>query len=474
MKNWTFKKQTRKAAFAGQFYSGSQFELKNQLTKLFTNSKSIFYDNSNLQAIISPHAGYVFSGQVAASAFNQIPENKTYKRIFILASSHQYSFDGAAVYCNGNYETPLGEIKVDTKLSKKLVDESSIFYDKPEVHENEHSIEVQLPFLQQKLESDFLLVPIILGTNSAESCKNIAAILKPWFTPENLFVFSTDFSHYPDYKTAVNIDKKTADAICNNQPEKLQTVLIENKSSKIENLATSLCGWTSVLTLLYLTDKEDFQFSKIDYQNSGDSKCYGDKNRVVGYWAISIYNNDNRLQISKIEKDEILDKAQQSIKTYLKTGEKGKLIKSALTGILDENMGAFVTIYIEGELRGCIGGFAQEKTLNEMVQNMAVSAARDTRFKNVKLNELDKMKLEISVLSPLKKIKSANEIELGKHGIFIQQELNSGTYLPQVIEKTDWNVEQFLGHCARDKAGIGWDGWKTADIFTYEAVVFKK
>ncbi|NOR75038.1 MAG: AmmeMemoRadiSam system protein B, partial [Draconibacterium sp.] len=280
MKNWAFKKQNRKSAFAGQFYPSNLVELKNQLTQLFTNSKPIYYDNSNLQAIISPHAGYIFSGEVAASAFNQIPENKTYKRIFILASSHQFSFDGAAVYCNGNYETPLGEIKVDTKLSKKLVNTSTIFYDKPEVHENEHSIEVQLPFLQQKLGSDFLLIPIILGTNSAESCNNIAAILKPWFTPENLFVISSDFSHYPDYNTAVNIDKKTADAICNNQPEKLKTILNENKSSEIKNLATSLCGWTSVLTLLYLTENQDFLFEKIDYQNSGDSKFYGDKNRV--------------------------------------------------------------------------------------------------------------------------------------------------------------------------------------------------
>jgi len=473
MKNWVFKKQNRKAAFAGQFYPGNQIELEKQLTQLFTKSQPIFSNNNNLQAIISPHAGYVFSGEVAASAFNQIPENKTFKRIFVLASSHQFSFNGAAVYCNGNYKTPLGEIKVDTKLSKKLVDTSAVFYDKPEVHENEHSLEVQLPFLQQKLGSDFLLIPIILGTNSAESCKKIAAILKPWFTPENLFVISTDFSHYPDYNSAIEVDKKTADAICSNLPDKLQTVLNENKSGEIENLATSLCGWTSVLTLLYLTENQDYQFKKINYQNSGDSKIYGNKNRVVGYWAFAIYNNENRFRISKIEKNEILEKARQSIKTFLETGEKGKLIKPVSTGILDEITGAFVSIYIDGELRGCIGGFAQEKTLNEMVQNMAVSAARDMRFKNVKLNELDKMELEISVLSPLKKIESVDEIKLGKHGIFIQQEFNSGTFLPQVIEKTNWNVEQFLGHCARDKAGIGWDGWKTADLFTYEAVVFK-
>ena len=179
------------------------------------------------------------------------------------------------------------------------------------------------------------------------------------------------------------------------------------------------------------------------------------------------------MKISKIEKQEILDIARHSIKTSLETGEKGKLIDTISSGILNEITGVFVSIYIKNKLRGCIGGFAQEKTLNELIQNMAASAACDLRFENVKLEELNDMKLEISVLSPLKKIETIDEIELGKHGIFIQQDFNSGTLLPQVIKKTGWDVKQFLGHCARDKAGMGWDGWKTADIFTYEAVVIK-
>ncbi len=474
MKNWTFKNRNRKAAFAGQFYPGKKSELENQLSELFNDARPIFSENSNLQAIISPHAGYIFSGEVAASAFNQIPENTFYKRVFVLASSHQFSFGGAAVFCSGNYETPLGEIKVDTKLSKELVETSEVFYDKPEVHENEHSLEVQLPFLQYKLDGNILLVPIILGTNSADDCKEIATVLKPWFTSENLFVISTDFSHYPNYDDASSVDKKTANAICSNHSEKLQAILKENNNIGIENLATSLCGWSSVLTLLYLTENNDYKYKKIDYQNSGDSEVYGDKNRVVGYSAIAVYNDDYSMRITKSEKKEILEKARHSIKTFLEKGERGKLIKPVLAGILNEVTGAFVSIYINGELRGCIGGFAQEKTLNEIVQNMAVSAARDMRFDSVKLDELNDMKLEISVLSPLKKIESIDEIILGKHGIFIQQDFNSGTFLPQVIEKTEWNVEQFLGHCARDKAGIGWDGWKTADIFIYEAVVFKE
>ena len=144
------------------------------------------------------------------------------KRVFVLVSSHRYSFNGAAVYCNGNYLTPLGKIKVDTQLSKELVKNSEWFLDHTEAHENEHSLEVQLPFLQHKLGNNFLLVPIILGTHEPEICKKIASELKPLFTGENLWVISTDFSHYPEYENACNVDDLTATAICTNQPEKLQ------------------------------------------------------------------------------------------------------------------------------------------------------------------------------------------------------------------------------------------------------------
>jgi hypothetical protein len=133
----------------------------------------------------------------------------------------------------------------------------------------------------------------------------------------------------------------------------------------------------------------------------------------------------------------------------------------------------FVSIYVKGELRGCIGNFAQEETLNDLIQRMAVSAACDHRFKNLQPDEADDMELEISVLSPLQKIESVAEIEPGKHGIYIKKGLNSGTFLPQVAKKTGWNLEEFLGHCARDKAGFSWDGWKDAEIYTYEAFVFR-
>ncbi len=476
MNNRPTKDYIRNAKFAGQFYPGNKTELTNQLTKLLEQAKTLTKNpdvNKNLQAIILPHAGYVFSGHVAAAGVSQIAENTSYKRVFVLASSHLYSFNGAAVYCSGNYMTPLGETKVDTQLSNDLVNSSDLFIEHREAHENEHSIEVQLPFIQHKLGENILFVPIILGTHKPEICKKIASTLKKWFTPENLWIISTDFSHYPEYKNAINVDLLTANAICSNQPQKLQAVLKENKYLKFDNLATSLCGWTSVLTLQYMTENQDFDYKKIYYQNSGDAKLYGSKDRVVGYWSIAVYNQPEKLRISHEEKDELIEKVRESINFYVKNGREGKINPSARDGILNEIMGAFVSIYVKNKLRGCIGGFAKKKTLNEMVQKMAVSASHDRRFDPVKPDELDKMELEISVLSPLKQIDCVSEIELGKHGIYIKQGINSGTFLPQVATKMGWNLEEFLGHCSRDKAGIGWEGWKTADIFVYEAIVFR-
>ena len=476
MNYWSKKDNTREAMFAGQFYPENKQELTNQLAALFEKAKSLVKSTEKkpVQALIVPHAGYVFSGEVAASAYLQIPDNMEYIRVFVLASSHRYSFNGAAVYCSGNYKTPLGEIKVDTLLAKELLTYAEVFTEHNEAHENEHSLEVQLPFLQYLLGTKFLLVPIILGTHNTETCKKIADVLKKWFTPENLWVISTDFSHYPEYEDARKVDDLTATAICSGRPENLQTVLKENKSHDIHNLATSLCGWTSVFTLLYLTENLDYTFKKILYQNSGDSKKYGSKNRVVGYWAIAVYrHNKNLFIISDEEKTELLKKARTSISTFVNTGEKGQLLPPESSGILNEITGAFVSIYIEGKLRGCIGGFAQKKTLNDLVQDMAVSASHDRRFTPVKPEELKNMELEISVLSPLKRVKSISEIELGKHGIYIKDGLSSGTFLPQVATKTGWNVEEFLGHCSRDKAGIGWNGWKTAEIFTYEAIILR-
>jgi hypothetical protein len=463
----------RKPAVAGQFYSASPVQLSADLSDLF--ARALPGEGRDIAAIISPHAGYIFSGEVAASGFNQINSTQNIDNVFILASSHRMAFDGASVYTAGDYLTPLGKVKVNLDLASELVRNNAVFNNKVEPHIYEHSLEVQLPFLQYRLGSDFRIVPIIVGTQSAATCKKIGAALKPYFGGNNLFVISTDFSHYPTYEDANVVDHLTAEAIVSNQPEVLLDALEVNDEKDIPNLATSLCGWTSVISLLYMTEgRNDLQFRTLKYMNSGDSELYGDKDRVVGYFSIVVEHSvDTGFSLEEREKQTLLRIARSAVCET--AGIKGLPLEdpAGFSERLQEPLGCFVTLKIDGALRGCIGRFESAGPLYELVREMAIAAAsQDYRFRPVDAAEVPKIEIEISVLSPMKKISSIDEIELGRHGIYLKKGYNSGTFLPQVATETGWTREEFLGHCAKDKARIGWDGWKDAEIYTYEAYVF--
>jgi len=467
----------RQAIVAGTFYSDKPDILETQLESFFSKADKLETDGEVL-AIIAPHASYIYSGQVAASAYQQIDRNKKYDNIFVIASSHRVLFKGASIYKQGDYITPLGKVKVNIELANMLIDENDIFSFNPDAHSAEHSLEVQLPFLQYALKNDFQIVPIVTGTQTLKEVNEIAKVLKPYFNDKNLFVISSDFSHYPKYEDAVSVDKKTADAILSNSVHNLINVINENASAGINNLATSLCGWPSVLTLLNITEKDNaIDVIHVDYQNSGD--VLEDKSRVVGYHAIVFVKNkitdmsENTYNLSKEEKEVLLNIARETIDEYLASGKYPVVDKYQLTDVMKTNCGAFVTLHKEGELRGCIGRFVANEPLYEIVQKMAVAAAtEDLRFPTVKKDEMQKIDLEISVLTPLRKIESIDEIEMGKHGIYIKKGFASGTFLPQVATETGWTKEEFLGYCSRNKAGIGWEGWKDADIYVYEALVF--
>ncbi|MCF8364793.1 MAG: AmmeMemoRadiSam system protein B [Bacteroidales bacterium] len=464
----------RQPCVAGQFYPENKSELRNELKNYFANA--IPRKSNNLLAIVTPHAGYVFSGQIAAHAFNQIDPDKKYDRIFLIGSSHRTWFEGASIYNIGNYKTPLGIAKVDKILADKLIQDNQVFEFREDAHLTEHSLEVQLPFLQYHLNSDFKIVPIIIATQSEKTILKIAEALKPYFNSQNLFVISSDFSHYPNYEQANHIDRITADAIASNSPQTFVETLKNNETKSVPGLATSMCGWSSMLTVLNLTQNmQGIRITPLVYQNSGDA-IFGDKSRVVGYWAISIYGTENigsTFTLNDQEKKDLLAIARNTIEATVKGEKIPEIDTNGVSAKLKEYMGAFVSLHNGDELRGCIGRFNPEAPLFSIVQDMAISAAtKDQRFTPVQARELSKTDIEISVLTPMKRIENISEIELGRHGIYIKKGYHSGTFLPQVADNTGWTLEEFLGHCARDKAGIGWDGWKTAEIFTYEAIIF--
>ncbi len=478
------KSADRQPWAAGRFYPADRDTLTKDLKELFEECVKP-PSGLKVRAIISPHAGYVFSGRIAASAFSSIDRNATFKNIFVIGSSHVMAFDGASVYNTGDFSTPLGKLPVNKEIADKLKSENKLFAFPVNAHLQEHSLEVQLPFIQYYLRNQAPIVPIIIGTNNINNIRQLAEILRPWFTPDNLFIISSDFSHYPAYRSAVEADKATADAILSGDPQNFLSVMRKNEENEYPGLVTSMCGWTSGLLLLYLVNgDQSMEFRKIAYCNSGDSRL-GSKNEVVGYNSIMLIAKPGSSQASKPmteeikftakEKDLLLSMARENIRSLLENKKRTTVDEAKLPDIFKRPFGAFVTLKINGSLRGCIGRFISSDPLWEVVLESSQSSGfEDPRFDPLTLEELPKTDIEITVLGPMKKIKDIHEIILGRHGIYIRKGMQAGTMLPQVPIENHWSLEEFLGYTSREKAGLKWDGWKDADIYIYEGIVLEE
>ena len=470
--------EIRRPAVAGRFYPAASDTLETDVKSLL--EKAGTGSSANVQAVIVPHAGYVFSGATAAKAFARIAPSANYKRVFLLGPSHQAAFDGASVNISAHrYATPLGEIEVDDETCDRLLQADGVFTCLPEAHLREHCLEVELPFLQTRLETMPPIVPIVIGTHRYGKLERIAEALRPYFTPDNLFVVSSDFSHYPPYEDACRIDKATAEAILSALPEKFLETLADNSRQPVHNLLTSACGQAPITVLLMLMQQTgDLKMEHLAYCNSGDSP-YGGRDEVVGYHAFAVTRegksntSGQTFSLTEEEKALLLGIARKSIETALEGDDGLPYDSTRLTGTLRMNCGAFVTLRTGSRLRGCIGSLTGRQPLYLTVMSMARAAAfEDPRFSPVTQDEMAGIHIDISVLSPLKLISSIDEFQLGKHGILIVKGPYRGTFLPQVAEETHWTKEEFLGHCARDKAGIGWNGWRDAELYVYEAEVF--
>ena len=467
----------RPMAVAGQFYPDNKEELKKMVDD-FLKSSAVETE-AELQAVIVPHAGYVFSGQMAAKAYSAIPPSARYKRIFLLGPSHVAAFDGASVNTAADfYETPLGLVKVDSATARKLPDVSDAFSYVPKAHGREHCLEVQLPFLQETFRNLPPIVPIIIGTMDINVLEKIAAALQPYFTPDNLFVISSDFSHYTSYDAARQADLSTAKALCSGRLAEFANALRLNAEKHLPNFCTSACGAAAIAVLLLMAEKaRNVKVLHLGYENSGDSP-YGGKDEVVGYNAFALVRTEDAdavgFNLTAEEKTTLLAIARRSVEHAVGAANGGPIVdESLLTDTLRRDCGAFVTLNEDGHLRGCIGNLVGEGPLYETVVNMAAAAAtEDPRFSPVRADELENINIEISVLSPLRRIASADEIVLGRDGVLMACDGRHGTFLPQVANETGWTKEEFLGHLSRDKAGLDWNDWKRAELYTYQAVVF--
>ena len=464
--------RVRKPAVAGSFYPSSAKEILS-MTKGWLHPADA---KAAPQAVIVPHAGYVFSGEVAASAYNRIPKGHPYKRIFLLGPSHRVGFSGASVDTLYAYaETPLGRVAIDLDTGKELLKAAS-FTCRNDAHDREHCLEVQLPFLQMMYEDVPPIVPIVIGTQRLEILDDIAACLEPYFNEENLFVISSDFSHYPSYKDAQASDLYLANAIEQGGLEEFLKALRYIRKMDFTGQDTAACGACAIAVLLSMMDaqgRDKFDVDHVMYRNSGDSP-YGDKDRVVGYNSIVITRNqkadEHLFHFTDEEKRGMIAAARSAIYSALRMDYDGD---DKPVGILKEKgYGVFVTLHLNRRLRGCIGRFTSSDSLHETIQDMARSAAfSDPRFPSLTRSEAPRIDIEVSVLSPLKRISSVDEFKLGRDGIYMIKGSRHGTFLPQVATETGWSTEEFLGHCAQDKAGIGYYGWKDAELYTYQTEI---
>jgi len=468
-------KEIREPALAGSWYPGDPQILSRDVKRYLENAKKEKVE-VQIIALVSPHAGYIYSGQVAAYAYKLL-EGMNFDSVIVVGPSHRFPFKGASVWAQGGFRTPLGVVPVDAELSKKLMEKRKEIQFIPEAHAQENSLELQIPFLQSVLKS-FKLVPITMEPDwSWETCQYLAsAIAETVKGKKVLLVASTDLSHIYTYKIAVELDRIVLNDIDRFDIEGLNRDLKSNRAEA--------CGGGPVVTIMLAAKALGANKGRVlKYLNSGD--VTGGRSNVVGYAAGVFYKAAGGKEKMKEEKKVGVDlglteEEKKTLHHIAKTVIENKARGTALpefkieSPILKENRGAFVTLQKRGQLRGCIGYIEGHGPLHNTIKEMAEAAAfRDPRFSPVKEKELPELDIEISVLTPLKRIRDVNEIQVGTHGIYIKKGWSSGLLLPQVATEYGWDRQTFLEHTCQ-KAGLPSTAWKEkdAEIYIFSADIF--
>jgi AmmeMemoRadiSam system protein B/AmmeMemoRadiSam system protein A len=470
--NKSKEKSVRQPVVAGQFYPGDKEELTKMISQ-FLDQVELPKIDGQARALVVPHAGYVYSGQVAAYGFKAI-QGQDIKTVILIGSSHHQYLDGAVIDSHDSWQTPLGQVDLDTDLRDVLVKESSLFKIDSIPHQPEHSLEVEVPFLQTVLK-DFKILPILVSQLTQDDLEKISQTLAKHINNKTLIIASSDMSHYPPYEQANYADRKVIEAILTGEVTNLQAIISQLEKENIPNLATCLCGQGAVEIVMKVAQEMKVQEIKLlKYANSGDV-AMGDKSQVVGYSSIAFMwkTKLSTLELNEEQKAKLLEIAKTSVEKYILENQLPSF--EIDDPLLNEPLGAFVTLKKHGQLRGCIGRFEPDIPLYQVVSQMAVAAAtQDTRFYPVQASELADLEYEISVLSPLRKINDWREIEIGKHGVQIRQGNRSGVFLPQVATENNWDLEEFMGNLCQHKAGLPRDCWKSdeVDIYVFTAEVF--
>ncbi len=450
-------------AWAGQFYEADPARLAAELDGFFRDAGASTAGAGRPAVLIAPHAGYVYSGATAARAYAAVRGGK-YRTVVIIGPSHRHAFRGCSIWPRGGFRTPLGIAEVDTDLAAAIGRVSGFGF-VPEAFAEEHSVEVQVPFLQTVLPG-VRIVPVVMGDQDAPTVRALAAALADTLPGrEALVVASTDLSHFLAREEAGERDAATIALV-----REYKTDALLRRVARGEN---AMCGGGPVVAaLLYAKSLGEPRVEILGRADSADGG--GPADRVVGYLAAAVYaGKEERVapeELGPADRRALLALAREAVTRFVKSG---RVVEAPDSPAFSVPRGVFVTLRKRGELRGCIGYVDPTRPLGRAVIETAVLAAsEDPRFPAVRADELAAIAFEISVLTPPRETSDPRDVKVGRHGLIISRDGRRGLLLPQVATENRWDRETFLDE-ACVKAGLPRDAWKHgAKIQLFEAVVF--
>lgn len=459
-------KDFRQSPHAGTWYADTEQELRHQINAFLKSAE--LQIKGEVYGLVSPHAAYIYSGPVAACSYKTI-EDRQFDGIIVIGPSHHHGFSDVSVDTLAGRITPLGTVEFDLDLARAIMaHDKRIHYD-PRAHAHEHSVEIQIPFLQV-VQKHFRLVEIVMGTQDLQTCTILSnALVDACKGKRVLLIASTDLSHFHPQDQAENLDKRVIEAVARYDPELL--------FNRLQTDSCEACGGGPVLAVMMATKALGAKHSKsIRYATSGTIS--GDYSRgVVGYLAAVFYTETATdvgidLGFSDEDKSQLQNIARQSIEAAVTNRKQPEFKK--MTGKLLEPYGVFVTLNKHGNLRGCIGRIIGDQPVHLSCQQMAIAAAlEDPRFRRVTGDELDDLEIKISILTPPERITDFSRIKIGRDGLIVSKGHNRGLLLPQVATDYGWSVEEFLEQTCH-KAGLPSDAYTSpdAEVYVFSAEVF--
>ena len=432
----------RKPAVAGRFYPGDANELVDEINKHLDGAKTNSVDH--LKALVVPHAGYAYSGPIAGSAYSILRDyHSKFQRVVIIGPAHRLKFNGVALSGAEKFQTPLGNVSVAQDLARRLTRIHGVHF-LDQAHQQEHSLEVHVPFLQTVLD-DFSILPVVVGKSDMETVEQI--IDETWDDPSTLIVISTDLSHFHDYETANQIDEQTCHMIENLQSEQLE--------------GRRACGYLAVVAMISAAKKRNASIVNLDRRNSGD--IAGNHDQVVGYASFAVIDS-GPATLARHDQRELLRIAKQSLIEGVQHGCQSNIDPNSFSESLQKNVATFVTLHIKGNLRGCTGSIAANRSIAEDVAASAFTAGfKDPRFEPLTEMELGQLDISISALSPFETMSFVDQADVLRqmkphaHGYLLKFADKRGLLLPSVWKSISDKAE-FLKQL-KHKAGLKSDFW---------------